>query len=122
MVCKAILNTGLALCLVFQASAPCCCAFQDSPSVEGSFWHHYHPCPESTPADSPSSDCGICSVLGQAYRLPCCGHELPSNGMPAARPPEVDSAIEASVLATLAACRCDAIPLRDIYEMQTLQE
>jgi hypothetical protein len=124
MVCKAILKTGLALCLVLQASAPCCCAFQFTPSPEGVEvrGHRCHECPTSTPADCPSSDCEVCSVLGQFYGLPWCGHELPANGMLAARLFGLDPEIEARTLATLAACRCDAVPLCDIYEMQTLRE
>jgi hypothetical protein len=124
MVCKAILKTGLALCLVFQASAPCCCAFQHAPSLEGGGvrQHRCHKCPMSAPAGCPSSHCWICSVLGQVVDLPCSSPELSDNRTPVARPFELDPAVEARTLATLAACRCDAIPLCDIYEMQTLRE
>jgi len=124
MVCKAILNTGLALCLVFQASVQCCCAFQHAPSLDGEGVRQLccHKCPTSAPADCPSSDCAVCLVLGQFYGLPWYGHELPANGMLAARLFELDPAVDARTLATLAAYRCDAIPPCDIYEMQMLRE
>ena len=124
MVSKAIMNVGLALCLILQEWAPCCCIFQHhlSPNVDGICKHSCHERPASDPIDSPSSDCGICSVLGQFYGLPWCGNELPANGMLAARLFEHDPAVEAKALATLAACRCDMIPLCDFYEMMMLRE
>ena len=124
MVCKAILNAGLALCLVLQAMAPCCCAFQSTPSadVAGVREHRCHDHPASVPVDSPSSDCGTCSVLGQVYGLPLCAQELPSSGMPEASLFELDPPIEPRGPAVLAACPCDAITLRDLHEMQTLRE
>jgi len=123
MVCKAILNMGLALYLVFQASAPCCCAFPHNPSVEGVFRHHCHQCPESIPADSPDPECRICSSLSQPFHhLPCSGDELSASRMLAARLFQFAPATEARVLAVPAACRCDVVPLCDIYAMQTLRE
>ena len=124
MVCRAIINTGLAFCLVIQASAPCCCALHFSPALEGGEGHSHrcHECPTSAPAHCPNSECTVCSVLGQFYGLPWCGHDVPENEMLAAGLFEPDPTIEARSLATLVACRCDAVSLRDIFEMQTLRE
>ena len=124
MVCRAILNTGLALCLVFQASAPCCCAFQQEPPLEGRGVGERlrHECPASTSSGSPNSHCWTCSTLGQVVDLPYSSPELPGNRMLLARVFDLDPAVEARTRATLAACRCDALPLCDIHEMQTLRE
>ena len=124
MVCRAIINTGLAFCLVLQASVPCCYALQFWPALREGECHDHrcYECPTSAPDRYPNSECAVCSVLGQFYGLPWCGHDFPKNEVLAARLFAPDPAIEARNLATLVACRCDAILLCDIYEMQTLRE
>lgn len=124
MVCKAILNTGLALCLVFQASAPCCCAFQPPPPEEGGGIHQHrcHGCPESTPADPPSSDCGICSALEQVFDFPGSSSELPDNHMLAAWPFQPSPATRRGGHVPLLGPVWDTTPWCDIYVMQTLRE
>ncbi len=122
MVYQAFLNTGLALCLVFQASLPCCCAFHETPLSGGSeaCGHRCPGCP--APIDSSNPDCQICSLLGQVSSLSCRDNELSCSELPASSGLQLTPTTAARGLTPHAVCLCGAIPLCNVNETQKLRE
>jgi hypothetical protein len=124
MAWKAICNLGLAFCLILQATAPCCCAFQSDPSESNSCCGHCDecPCPASTPADCPSSDCSVCSVLGQVFDSLGSNNERTDCRVLAARPFQASPASREEGHVPFLGPAWDTTPRCDIYAMQTLRE
>ncbi len=123
MAWKAIFNSGLAFCLILQATAPCCCAFQTHPSEENLCCGHCDecPCPTSAPADHPSSDCSVCLVLRQVFDFPGSSSDLP-DGQVAAWPFQASLATREQGHVFYVGPGWDTSPRCDIYVMQTLRE
>lgn len=121
MVWKAILNSGLVLCLVFQATAPCCCALQPHPERDATRLGHCDNWHTPAPADHPDH-CWICLGLGQVLDLPCSSPEPPEHCTLAVWPFQPRPAGARGASAHCGGPNSVAIPLCDIHMIRTLRE
>ena len=119
---KAILNAGLAFCLVLQVSVPCCGAAESLNVNLSTSQNHCHECSHSAPTNPPNSHCDFCAWLAETYALPSCSCDQTTNDLVALKAPEPVPGIDASQPDLVAAFTGQTAFCCDIHEMQTLRE
>jgi len=114
--------TSLVVCLVLQASAPCCCVLQPECRGDCTYRAHGGECPALPADDCRNSDCRVCSVLGQVFDFPVTNDELFGSAIGPAWPFGPNVSDGGGDRAPAVGSEGDVTALCDIYMLQTLRE